>query len=118
MVDMSDTPAGMIARLDDALSRRGQTVTLRRLVPDAPAVEQQVRAVVRGYRPDELTGGITIGASKVILSPTSLTGSPFAAAYPQAGDKMMVGGRLRNVEGADPIIVNDVLVRMNLMVTG
>lgn len=112
------TPQEAIDGLDRAIAVAGQTVTLRRVVPNAPAIEKQVRAFVRGYKPEELTGGITMGASEVVISPTDLAGSVFATSYPQVGDKVTVAGRSRQVTGAEPVMMDDVLVRVNLVVTG
>ncbi len=120
MVDMSDTPAGMISRLDDAVRRRGQTVTLTRTVPNAPAIEKDVRAFVRGYEPGDLPSGVTVGTRKVVISPTALRGTPFDAErdWLRPGDKVLISGRLANVDAADNRVINDLLVRVNLQVTG
>lgn len=106
--------------LDRQIRKHGQTVTLRRVVPNAPAVEATLRCAVRGYRPEEITDGITVGASQVILSPTHLRGTPFEAEanWPRKNDKIVINSRVRNVEAPDPIKVDDVLVRFNLVVSG
>jgi hypothetical protein len=120
MADLSDTPAGMISRLDDAIERRGQTVILRRTVPNEAAVELTIRATVRGYRPEEMTDGIVVGASRVILSATAIKGTAFEPEdqWPRKNDKVLISGRLRNIEASNPVVVRDVLVRINLQVAG
>lgn len=109
--NLDDTPAGAIARLDDALKRRGQTVTVRRL--SGPA-DLQVLANVRGYKPSELVGGIAQGDTSIVLSPTGL-----AAFVPlKRGDKIVIDGALKNVEAANNIKMANILVRINLQVRG
>ncbi len=113
------TPAAAIASLDRQLAQHGQSVTLRRLVPNEPdAVEHATRAFVRNYRPQEVTGGITIGSSNVVLSPTGLAGSAFAAELPKVTDKVVILGRPRNIMATEPVVIADVLVRINLVVAG
>lgn len=112
------TPKEAIRMLDDAVKDHGQTITLRRVVPNAASIEATMRAAVRGYRPEQITDGITIGSSQVILSPTALKGTPFEADWPRKNDKVVINGRVRNVEAPDPAMIDDVLVRMNLVVAG
>jgi hypothetical protein len=119
-------PARAIAMLDRQLAAHGQTVTLRR--PGTPAVSADLPAFVRGYKPQELVGAITQGDSEVTLSPTHIaeSGWPGAlaqvdgtdAAVPRKGDKVVIQGRLRNVEAAVPIYLAGTLVRVNLTVRG
>lgn len=114
------TPGSAIASIDRQIAAHGQTVTLRRTVPNAAAIEATVRGVVRGYRPEQITDGITLGASQVILSPTALMGTAFETEenWPRKNDKVILNGRVRNIEAPDPIKINDVLVRFNLQVAG
>ncbi|GEP12823.1 hypothetical protein MMMDOFMJ_4407 [Methylobacterium gnaphalii] len=71
----------------------------------------------RGYRPDELAGGIQQGDSTAILSPTSLGASGFPRPI-KTNDKLTVAGRKRNVQAVEPVSMNDVLVRVNLWLRG
>ncbi|MDP4024456.1 hypothetical protein Q8W71_17665 [Methylobacterium sp. NEAU 140] len=110
--------AEAIADLDDELRRVGQDVTLRRIGTDAPDTEAPgVRAFVRGYRPDELTGGIQQGDSLVVLSPT---GMPAAFVIEPLGgnDRIVVAGRSLNVEYVDPVQIAGITVRINVAVRG
>lgn len=114
----SDTPSGMIARLDAALARRGETVTVRRYTAPTgtprPKTDIASRASVRAVKPEELAGEINQTASKVVLSPTGL-----GALLPlKKGDKIVIQGKERNIELPKPIFVADVLVRIDVMVTG
>lgn len=114
------TPAQAIAALDRQLSAHGQTVTIRRTVPNGPAVEVTVRAFVRGYKPAELTDGITVGSSSVVVSPSSLKASPFFGDgnLPRKNDAVVISGRKRNIEAVEAVKLDDVLVRVNLQVAG
>jgi hypothetical protein len=118
MVDLTDTPAAMIARLDDALTRRGEDVTVRRYTAATgnprPKTDIATRASVRAVRPEQLVGNIDQTASNAALSPTGLS-----ALLPlRKGDKVVVDGRERNIEFVKPIRVGGTLVRIDLVVTG
>lgn len=108
-------PSDAIAKLDSALLKTGQDVTLAQL---APAATKAVRAFVRGYRPEELTGTIRQGDSEVVVSPTGLLGSVFATDPAETIEKVEIDGRRRNVEGVEPVFVAGVMVRINLLVRG
>jgi hypothetical protein len=112
------TPQQAISQLDRQIQKHGQTILLRRIVPNASSIEVTIKALVRGYRSDELTGGIIQGDSQVAVSPSSLVGTRWPADGLKRGDKVVVSGRLRNVETAVPISIGDELVRTNLQVRG
>lgn len=114
------TPETAIDQLDRQIAAHGEEITLRRVLPNAAALEASMRGVVRGYRPEQITDGITLGASQVILSPTALMGTPFEAEenWPRKNDRIIIDGRVRNIEAPNPIKINDVLVRFNLQVAG
>ena len=119
-----------INALDRGLAARGEDVVLRRISgsgPSATSIDVVCRAVVRGYRPEELVGGIAQGDSQVILSPSEirvsgwpdLGGSPSGtASLPRKGDKLIVQGRMRTIEAVAPIQVAAELVRIDLQVRG
>ncbi|MHB2265664.1 hypothetical protein [Aliihoeflea sp. PC F10.4] len=113
-------PSKAIAKLDRLITKHGQTIALRRAVANAPAIEATVRGSMRGYRPEEITDGIAVGSSQVILSPTVLKGTPFEdeSNWPRKNDKVVINGRVRNIEAPDPVKIDDVLVRLNLTVAG
>lgn len=104
-----------IADLDAELAETGQGVTLRRVVANAPAIERPFRAFVRGYRPDEIAGGIQQGDTLVVMSPTSL---PADFTDLKRNDRVIIDGRTRNVEYVDPVRIDGVLVRINALVRG
>jgi len=112
------TPAELIADLDKSLARAGETVIVRRYTAPTgdprPKVEATTKASVRPVRADDLVGNIDQTFSMVITSPTAIV-----ALLPlKKGDKVVIQGRERNVEFPRPIFVQDVLVRLELVVGG
>jgi len=113
MIDLSDTPAGMIARLDASLARHGQDVILRS--GNTTVGQQPCRAFVRGYEPSELIGLIKQGDKKVTVSPTGLGGF----GEPRENQFVVVDGKPRAIQGEPEFIrVDSVLVRINMTVRG
>lgn len=108
MVDLSDTPKGMISRLDDAIRRRGQTIFLAR----GAGSQHQMRAHVAEYKPAEFVGLIGQADRRVILSPTSLG----VYGVPKKKDRFASTDEAGSVEDVKRIRVNDVLVRIELRV--
>ncbi|ACL58952.1 hypothetical protein [Methylobacterium nodulans] len=100
--------------LDRQIAANGQTVTLKH-----NGVPYTMRAFVRGYTPREIGNGIEQGDSKVVLLPTELTAAGFPAdQVPERLDTMVVSGRARNVEYANPVELGDTVVRYDLLVRG
>ncbi len=121
MADLSDTPAGSVSRLDASLARRGEDVKLRRLTlgPNSLQIpfDCDVRASILPLEAKELVGGIDQTWSRVILSPTQIN----AAQWPlpiRKGDKIVQGGKARNVEFVKAKNMAGTLVRIELMVGG
>ena len=120
MVDLTDTSAGRIARLDASLAKHGQSATLRRRVgTTANFVDVAIKVKLSGYATTDLVVGIKVTDSKFIMSPTPLTAA--GAAWPGAagggadvkiGDFIVVEGRTRAVAQVDNIRSGDVLVRI------
>ncbi|PWE57659.1 hypothetical protein DEM27_00145 [Metarhizobium album] len=112
MIDLSDTPAGTIARLDDALSRRGETVRIRR-----GSIEENVRAFVRKSKPETLGAGIAQGTRVIVFSPSFL--GNFGGTV-KGGDWIRIGDYPEIVidERPEVIRMNGVIVRINATVTG
>lgn len=122
------------ASLDRMLTRYGQDITLRRIVgtTNPVNVDCTVRAFVRGYKPDELVGGVIQGDSHVIIAGADIDaaqwpgGEPVQSPpratdprVPRKGDKVIIEGRLRNVEVAAPVyMAAGDLLRVNLTVRG
>lgn len=108
-----------IAKLDRQIAKKGQDVVLRRVVEDGDPVEAPHRAFSRGYRPDELSGGIQQNVSTLVMSPTNM---PAAFATDEtmisAGDRVVMRGRTRVIQNVDVVEMNGVVVRYNLTIGG
>lgn len=104
--------AEAIAELDDALALAGQDIGLQVVTAGVAGTAADCRALVRGYKPSELVGGIVQNDSKVILSPTGL------ATIPVRGMKAVIGGVPRHIEAAEQIKMDDTLVRIVMWVKG
>lgn len=125
------TPEYAIATLDRELSSHGEDVELwyetgTQRIP----FKVTCHAFVRGYREEKLIGGISQTDSKLILSPTEITRSgwpgPNSSAtstnqdrrVPRKGDAVVIAGRKRAVETADPVYLAGKLVRIEMRVLG
>lgn len=125
-MNLDDTPAGMISRLDASLARRGQTATLRRRIGTGNTYsEVSLRVKLQGYTTTDLVVGIKVTDSRFIFSPTPITAD--GAAWPGAagggndtkiGDFLLVEGRQRKIEQVDNIRVGDILVRIEGRISG
>lgn len=126
-MNIDDTPAARIARLDDALARRGQAATVRRRVGTSPTqfVDLAVRVRLSGYGTADVNSGIKVTDSKFIASPTPIASA--GAAWPGAagggtdikiGDFLLAEGRLRRIEQVDNIRIGDALVRIEGRISG
>lgn len=124
--------SGEIAALDAHLAIAGSDIKLRRVVGGAPNlvnVDVTVRAAVRSYQPTELVNGISQTDSKVIISPTQIARAQWPGgelpsatvvdpSLPRRNDKLVVAGRVRNVEAVDPFYIADELVRIEMRILG
>lgn len=113
------TPASLIADLDAALADAGETVTIRRYTAPTgtprPKIDvASVPAAIRPVKPDELVGDVQQTDRLVVLSPSMIE-----ALLPlKIGDKVLIAGAEANVQFAGHIRVQDVVVRLKLMVRG
>ncbi|MCD2183333.1 hypothetical protein [Rhizobium sp. GN54] len=134
MLQLSDTPAGSIARLDAALSRRGEDIVISRQVKRSAAsvkVEVACRALVRAVSADQIAGTITQNDLNVTLSPTEIaaagwpgqddnivSGSAVDPRVPRTTDKVVIQGRERQVRASKAILMANVWVRTDMIVAG
>lgn len=113
-----------IADLDYALERDGQTVTLKR-----GAASVDCWAFVRDLTKDQVVDTVAQQIFHVIMSPTQIDAASWPAAVdspapaveariPVKSDKLTIAGRSRTVQTVLPIFVADVLVRIEMKVTG
>lgn len=109
------TPQQAISALDRQNAEHGEDVRVRS-AKDLVGEGVVVRAFIRGYRPDELAGGVQQGDREGVISPTALA---------TAGDlklernmKLRVGDRWTNIEFANPVRLRGEIVRWNLWLKG
>jgi hypothetical protein len=114
-------PADLIADLDEALLDAGEEVVLRRLTlgPNAMQIpfDCDVRASIRPLDAKELVGNIDQTWSRVILSPTDINRAQFRLPV-RKNDKIVQDGKVRNVEFPKHIRMQNVVVRIELLVGG
>src|SRR5215211_493115 len=117
--------------LERQLAQHGEDIRLQRLTlgPGGTQIpfEVECRALVRGYAPDELVGGISQQDSRVILGPSEIIANDWPGAtitpapntdrrVPVRGDRAFIAGKARTVEAAAGIYLAGELVRIELRV--
>ncbi len=118
------TPAAAIAALNRQLALHGQHAVLRRSTwvgTTKTNFDVAIRITLRGYRPEELLGGITQGDSQVVLGPTEIAAAGWPGGMvdvPHAGDQIIAAGRARSIIASAPIYLGGELVRLDLQVRG
>jgi hypothetical protein len=133
MVDMSDTPAGSISRLDGSLARRGEDVVLTRMVKIAGsmvAVSVTCRASVRAVKATELDDNMKLTDLALVISPTQIlaanwpgvdeltpSGSGVDQHVPRITDQISVQGKSGNIVLVKPIRLAGTWVRCDLVVS-
>jgi hypothetical protein len=126
------TPEAAIAALDRGIEQSGQTVTLRRSIgasPNQAVVNVDIRAMVRHYTAIELLDGLSQADRKIVISPTEVNRiqwpggvAPNYLVDPNVPvsvlDRLTIDGRLYNVQSANPIKIDNTLVRIELQARG
>ena len=131
------SPDECIAALDRALDEDGETVRLRRVAGAArnPVnLDVDCPAFVRSWRLREqpLVGTLAQFDFVATISPTPIlnaqwpggtaptaAGLPAPPAWlPRKNDKLIIKGTIRNIEAVDPIAVDGVVVRIEMMTLG
>ena len=88
-----DTASARQAKAD--IDSVGHTVTFKRVtgkIPNQTTVTKDVKAVVAGYKPEELVGDITVGSRQVIVSDLALSAAGFPVPVVK-GDYIISMGR-------------------------
>lgn len=114
-----------IAALDAGLAQAGQDIVLRR----AGAADITCRASVRTYRlrEEDIVGGVAASELLVFLSHTEIlaagwpgittAGETVDPSIPRRNDKVIIDGRVRNVNAVTAISIGNQVVRVELSVT-
>lgn len=109
------TPAQAIAALDKQLAAHGEDVLLLRGNISIPC-----RGFVRAVKAEKVVGTITQQDWDVVISPTSLSGTAFPG-VPRITDKVVYSVRgpgEKQIKKSEPIYLDGVLVRCNLVAAG
>jgi hypothetical protein len=111
------TAQDAIDALDRQLAQVGTPIMIRRAA--GTVIERPHVAFPRGYKPNELVGGLQQGDTLLVISPTDMP-REFAseADMIRRGDKIRLTGRIRNVEFVEPVLIGETLVRLNVTVRG
>lgn len=122
MPDMTDTPAGRIARLDASLLKHGQPIVVWRRIGTSTTsfATRDARARLSGYTGTEVQGAVQVQDSKFITSPSTFDALPgwkdaagaTRSRYPERGDFIISQGRQRHIEQVEHVMVGDVVVRI------
>jgi hypothetical protein len=81
---------------------RGEEVTVRRIVPNDDPIQVTVRALVTGYDPEELVGGVTMADRKVVLSYEDLVSKGFPVPLREGStDRLIIRGRAMMISSID-----------------
>ncbi len=90
------TVSSVAARIE----REGEEVELLRTLDGGAVVTARVRAFVRGFKPEELGGGIVQGDRAMHIAPGGLAAAGFPDA-PRKPDQVTVAGRAATVQSCE-----------------
>lgn len=112
----------MIGRTQQALNRLGQVAQLRRLTGVAGSQvyhEVSLRAFMRQFRPDEIVpgSGLIQGDRMVIIGTAAIDAAQWPAP-PRRDDKLLIDGRLLNVQAVEIRHIGGVVERYDMVVRG
>jgi len=101
-----------------AIDETGSPVILRRL-SGTQQIKFDVRttAVITGFQPNELVGGISQGDRRVIIGPRDIAARQWPAP-PRKGDRVFIGTVETTVEAVEVVDVRGQIVRYNMVVRG
>jgi hypothetical protein len=121
----------LVADLDEELARDGQDIRLQRLTGTQQIpFEVTCRAFVRPVSAEQLIAGITQDSSNVVLSPTQIVAAGWPGPnssktpttvdrrVPTNNDKVVIAGKVRQINAVMPVYADGELVRINLRVLG
>ena len=117
--------------VDDSLSRNGQTIVITRTLAGGSTISVSMLASVRttvpqedirGLNPTQMIGPTTQPDMKVIISGSELDAANWPLTdglpLPLRTDSVTINGKSRTIQIVTPILVGDVLARIELTVRG
>jgi hypothetical protein len=123
-------PQELIRDLDNGLAEAGTDVTLVRYYGSTRVpVSVDLKAVLRGYSAEEISGDIQQTDQMFIISPTEITNASWPGYHnneptnidlrvPRKNDQIITSRGKLTVQEAEGIVIQDVLVRINGRVRG
>ncbi len=100
-----------------AIDRVGKPATLRRVAGPGRFVSVTLKAVWRGYQPQELAGGIVQGDREVRIGNAEIAARKWPGP-PRRGDQMILEGRTFTVMAADSPNIGETTAMHILQVRG
>jgi hypothetical protein len=110
-------PAYVAATVADAVEQVGKPCSLRRLTGSNHYFEVIVRAVVRGYHPDDMVEGIAAGDMQAILGNNEIAAAQWPGP-PRKGDQLSVDGRTWTIQGNNNADVHGLMAMHRLQIRG
>jgi hypothetical protein len=122
-----------IADLDSALADYGQDIVLRRVVglgANVANLDVKCRASVRTWRlkEEQIVAGVEQAVVIVVISPTQIAnaqwpggstpGQSIDPSIPRRNDKLVIAGRLQNIDAVETIRMGSQAVRFEMSVAG
>jgi hypothetical protein len=105
-------------RIIDMLERRGRNLVLRRRVGTTTTFrEVSPRGYWRGYKPQELVGGITQGDQEVVIGNAEIAAESWPGP-PKRGDIVVLDGLQATVQAATPMYDSAAVIAHILWVRG
>ena len=89
-----------VASVEADIEREGEPVELLRNLPGGASLTASLKAFVRGFKPDELTGGIVQGDRAVTIAPRKLQAEGWPDA-PRKPDQVTIAGRTATVQNCE-----------------
>lgn len=89
-----------VASVAASIEREGEPVQLLRNLPDGGQLTASLKAFVRGFKPEELGGGIIQGDRAMHVAPATLAAAGFPDA-PRKPDQATIAGRTATVQSCE-----------------
>lgn len=107
----------LIATTRRQVLRQGAAITLRRVQTGVAPIEVQPIAVVRGYVPHEMLGGIVQGDRQVTITNDEIAAAGWPAP-PRKGDQVVIDGKAATVQGVNTTTLRGAIAKHVLHVRG
>lgn len=89
-----------VASVEADIEREGEPVELLRNLPDGGQLTASLKAFVRGFKPEELGGGIVQGDRAMHVAPRKLAAAGWPDA-PRKPDQVTIAGKTATVQSCE-----------------